>query len=284
MSSLPIALSDWPLHLAVLLGIASGAYFGAFSLLDILLSLLARVSKRRWQMQPLKWLDQFEKRAGALTEDERFGLNRINWDALKLASGASGVAILALFLGGTDYPYLAVLGLAAAFIPSFIRKQMLELARWRLRVEIRDFITELRLAITLNVTVSRALQQVAQRKRETPFAQRLQYHVETTLGVAEPERVLSALAEEFESRDLRELVMLVTAARRGGLALSEALAQSAQSVAQTILAEAEYSVEEMPTELILPMLFCLFPPILVLVLLPIMNQLITTLTGLPSGS
>jgi pilus assembly protein TadC len=96
-----------------------------------------------------------------------------------------------------------------------------------------------------------------------------------------PEKMLEALAEDFESEDLRKLLVLVRAALRGGMSLAEALAQSADSIAESIAASAELSIEEMPTRLILPMLFALFPTIMVVALIPAVSMLVTSLAGVP---
>ncbi len=95
--------------------------------------------------------------------------------------------------------------------------------------------------------------------------------------------MLEALAEEFESEDLRKLLVLLRAALRGGMSLAEALAESADSIAQNILASAELSIEEMPTRLILPMLFALFPTIMILALIPAVSLLVTSLSGVPTS-
>jgi len=115
----------------------------------------------------------------------------------------------------------------------------------------------------------------------TPFIERVRHHVERTLRMEGPERMIEALAEDFHSEDLRKLLVLVRAALRGGMSLAEALAQSADFIAQNIVANAELSIEEMPTKLILPMLFALFPTIMLLALIPAVSLLITSLSGVP---
>lgn len=138
-----------------------------------------------------------------------------------------GVIALLFVLWGTDYVYGSVFGLGAAYIPSFIRRQMKDNARWRLRLEVRDFVAELRLALALNVTVSQALEHIADRSEQstTSFIERVRYHVERTLRMESPEKMLEALADDFGSEDLRKLLVLVRAALRGGMSLAEALAK-----------------------------------------------------------
>ncbi len=211
-------------------------------------------------------------------------IDQLPWDAWRLVSGMVGVMALALVTWGTDYVTLSIFGAAAVFVPSFVRRQMREHARWRLRLQVREFVAELRLALALNVTVSQALEHIADRSEQSEsfFANRIGHHVERTLRIDGPEKMLEALAEDFLSEDLRKLLVLVRAALRGGMSLSEALAQSSESIAQNIVASAELSIEEMPTRLILPMLFALFPTIMLLALIPAVNLLVSSLSGVPS--
>lgn len=211
-------------------------------------------------------------------------IDQLPWDVWRLVAGLAGVMALGLVTWGSDYVTLSIFGTAAAFVPSFVRRQMKENARWRLRLQVREFVAELRLALALNVTVSQALEHIADRSEQNKsfFGDRIRYHVERTLRMDGPEKMLEALAEDFLSEDLRKLLVLVRAALRGGMSLSEALAQSSDSIAQNIVSSAELSIEEMPTRLILPMLFALFPTIMLLALIPAVNLLVSSLSGVPS--
>ena len=255
----------------------SAAFFGLYGLLAAIGAVVGRVLYIRtpaWK--------RFAVRSASVSRP-RDPVDQMPWETWRVVAGISGVIALLFALWGTDYVYFAVFGIAAAYVPSFARRQMKANARWRLRLEVRDFVAELRLALALNVTVSVALDNLAHRenKSPTPFMERVRYHAERTLRVETPEKMLAALAEEFESEDLRKLLVLVRAAMRGGMTLSQALADSADSIAQNIVASAELSIEEMPTRLILPMLFALFPTIMVLALIPAVNLLIASLSGVP---
>jgi pilus assembly protein TadC len=260
----------------------SSAFSAAFCGLYAVLGTLGEVLGRVVYLRTPAW-KRFMRPAEPVASPKD-SVDQLPWETWRLVAGMSGVMALLFALWGTDYVYLAVFGIAAAYIPSFIRRQMKESARWGLRLEVRDFVAELRLALALNITVSQALEHLAQRSRETqtPFAERIAHHVERTLRMEGPEKMLQVLAEEFESEDLKKLLVLLRAALRGGMSLAEALGESADSIAQNILASAELSVEEMPTRLILPMLVALFPTIMVLALIPAVNLLMTSLTGVPT--
>lgn len=211
-------------------------------------------------------------------------VQQIPWEQWRLVSGVIGVAVLLVILWDSEYVFMAIFGLAAAFVPSVIKSQMVQQAQWRLRLEIRDLVSELRLARALNVTVSQALEYLTLRPRERPsyFIERVRHHAERTLRLYGPEQMLQALADEFDSPDLRRLLTLLRAAMRGGMSLGDALAHSSESIAQSIRADAELSIEEAPTRLILPMLFALFPTIMTIAMLPAVSLLLTALTGPPT--
>ncbi len=256
----------------------SAAFFGLYGVLNVIGEAVGRVAYLRTPT----WKRFARKKE--ITARPKDVVDRLPWDTWRLAAGIAGLIALLLVLWGSDYVYFAVFGAGAAFIPSFMRRMMKENARWRIRLEVRDFVAELRVALALNVTVSQALEHFADRpdQEATPFLERVRYHVERALRMEGPEKMLEALADEFESEDLRKLLVLLRAALRGGMSLAEALAQSADSIAQNIVASAELSIEEMPTQLILPMLFALFPTIMLLALIPAVSLLITSLSGVPT--
>ena len=247
------------------------------------LTALARVgghglfARRRALWRQLDWLRQAETPT-PLTEEEILGLAPVNWTLWRLGAAAVGVAALALLVGGSDYVWLAPAGGLAYFLPGVARNLRLDTARWRLRLEVRDFIGALRLALALNVTLSRALAEWAERGRDTEIVSRALRRAQGTLATVGPAQMLARLAEDLRSTDLRDLLARVAAAQRGGLTFAEALSASAQQISEDLALDAEYAVEAAPNELILPMLFALFPPILLLALLPVVDTLLNAMS------
>ena len=278
-------MSEMVVHVILFGSAFSAAFFGATALLTTAAQVIQRIAvlcRPAWK-RPSTALGMYFAQTKETVARPQDSVDQLPWETWRLVAGVIGVIALFLVLWGTEYVYGSVFGLGAAYIPSFVRRQMKENARWRLRLEVRDFVAELRLALALNVTVSQALEHIADRSKQvkTPFNERVRHHVERTLRMEGPEKMLEALAEDFQSEDLRKLLVLVRAALRGGMSLAEALAQSADSIAQSIVTSAELSIEEMPTKLILPMLFALFPTIMLLALIPAVSLLITSLSGVP---
>ncbi|CAG0969405.1 hypothetical protein ANRL3_01402 [Anaerolineae bacterium] len=270
-------MSEIVVHTILISSVFGAAFFGLYGALNAIGQIVQRVVLLRTPA----WRRFYQKKK--IDARPKDTVDQLPWETWRLVAGIIGAIALLFVLWGSDYVYGSVFGLAAAYIPSFVRRQMKENSRWRVRLEVRDFVAELRLALALNVTVSQALEHIADRSQEatTPFIERVRYHVERTLRMETAEKMLEALAEDFQSEDLRKLLVLVRAALRGGMSLAEALAQSADSISQNIVASAELSIEEMPTKLILPMLFALFPTIMLLALIPAVSMLITSLSGVP---
>ena len=227
-------MSEIVVHTILIGSALSATFFGMFAALNTTSQVVQRVALLRTPA----WKHFYQKKVDTGPKD---AVDQLPLETWRLVAGIIGVIALLLVLWSTEYVYGSVFGLAAAYIPSFVRAQMKENARWRLRLEVRDFVAELRLALALNVTVSQALEHIADHPQEiaTPFIERVRHHVERTLRMEGPEKMIEALAEDFQSEDLRKLLVLVRAALRGGMSLAEALAQSADSISQNIVASAE---------------------------------------------
>ncbi len=165
----------------ILLGSAfSAAFFGTLAVMNT----AGQVIRRVILLRTPAWLRFYRKKE--IDSGPKDTVDQLPWNTWRLMAGINGVIALLFVLWGTDYVYGSVFGLAAAYIPSFVRRQMKDNARWRLRLEVRDFVAELRLALALNVTVSQALEHLAGRPEQdiTLFLERVRHHVERTLRMA----------------------------------------------------------------------------------------------------
>jgi hypothetical protein len=211
-----------------------------------------------------------------ISEAEWLGYGKVNWEILRVAGGLAGVALAWGILGD---PYMAMIGLVGAFVPGMIRGFWSEQVRWRHLLEIRDLIASLRMAVSLGNTFSQAFLEIAALWRARPtglFGQRLAYHVGTKLRGG-PEQVLRALALDFRSRELEDVLLRMEASRQGGLDPQEAIRISSEETESSMRETLETDIEKAPTSLIVPILVGLFPPIIILVLYPIANAFLVAL-------
>jgi len=146
---------------SLLLGSAfSAAFFGLYGALNTTGQIVQRVVLLRTPA----WKRFYQKKK--IDTGPKDTVDQLPWETWRLVAGIFGVVALLLVLWGTEYVYGSVFGLAATYIPSFVRRQMKDNARWHLRLEVRDFVAELRLALALNVTVSQALEHIAARPQQ----------------------------------------------------------------------------------------------------------------------
>ncbi len=272
---------------ALFLSVAGAVVSGSFLLAGLSREILERLMRRhRSGLALLKLYGRRrggEKEGGDLLPLERlYGWSEAHWRGAGLLAAVAGMAVLYLLFAEMGTPYLALLGGAAALVPQMVKRTQRRAHQWRYLREIRDFITSLRLAVSLGETISQALLGIAEQQGETLFHERLRHHVRTKLATSTPEKVLEALARDFRSPEIATLLRQISAARAGGLSYGEALRGSAERVEQEMVQAAEYAIEEAPTRLVLPMLVGLFPTIVVLVLYPLAMALIAGIasTGL----
>ncbi len=213
-----------------------------------------------------------------LAEAPYLGIPDLNWNLLQLAGAVAGVLGLSLVFAETT-PQMALVGVAGALGPRLARRYLMEQARVRHLAEVRDFIAALRLMVSIGETLSRSLIRLSQEDDPSLFGQRLRGHVATRLA-SSPEAVIEALARDFRSPELENLLLRLRASQRGGLSGGEAVRSTAEEVEAEMAERAELAIEEAPTKLVLPMLVGLFPTILVLLLYPLAQ---TFLSGLRAG-
>jgi hypothetical protein len=123
---------------------------------------------------------------------------------------------------------------------------------------IRDFVLTLQLSLSLAETLAGALTQAARQfGQRGSFGQRLQTRVRSQLQV-EPEAVIRALAEDFQSEHLTELAERLDMAHEGGLSYSEAVNLTLDDVEEEIRINVEKEIERAPVVLTIPMIIGVF--------------------------
>lgn len=143
---------------------------------------------------------------------------------------------------------------------------------------IRDFILTLQLSLSLAETLAGALQQASRQFGvRGAFGQRLQKRVRSQLQV-EPEQVIRALAEDFQSKHLTELADRLDMAHEGGLTYSEAVAASLEDVEEEIRTAVEKDIERAPVMLTIPMILGVFFSALALLGWPLIIMMFRNVT------
>ena len=207
---------------------------------------------------------------------ERKLAGRVNWIVVGLSISLVLMLIVSALLPESPLYaiFAATLGLGVSML---MRQNVIKGNRWKVKLEIRDFLSSLRLSLSMKPTVSLALERTAERMGEGIFAERLRHHVDTLLMTEGAMSVIERLAEEFQSKALEDLLVRLEAAKRGGLPLPKALERAAGEMEMEMKREAEFAIEDAPTKLIFPMLVTLFPPLIILLILPLVTRVLQSL-------
>ena len=179
-------------------------------------------------------------------------------------------------------PTLRPVGAAAAVLPLVWRRWRIRQGETAIAVQVRTFLDDLRLSLAMDVAIGPSLERIAGEldgAANSVLTDRLRFHVARMSAYPGPLDVIRLLAVELRSRDLRDLVRRLEAARRGGESYRKALETAADELIQRMNAQAEQAIEAAPMQLMLPMVALLFPPALVLVLYPLADRLINQIAG-----
>jgi len=148
---------------------------------------------------------------------------------------------------------------------------------------VRDFILTIQLSLSLAETLAGALQQAGRQFGERgAFGQRLTTRVRSQLQV-EPERVILALANDFQSQPLFDLAERLDLAHEGGLSYGEAVDSTLDEVEERIRIEVEKEIERAPVMLTIPMIIGVFFSALALLGFPLLVVMFNTMTGSLGG-
>lgn len=143
---------------------------------------------------------------------------------------------------------------------------------------IRDFVGNLQLAMSLEDTLSGALVRTAEQFQDRGiFGVRLMKHVRSRLTIA-PDAVIQALALDFRSRELDDVVLRLDLARDSGLTAVDALNVSLEEIEHKIQAELEREIQRSPIILTIPMVVGVFFAALSLAAYPLVRGLLQTIT------
>ena len=148
---------------------------------------------------------------------------------------------------------------------------------------VRDFILTIQLSLSLAETLAGALMQASRQFGERGvFGQRLQVRVRSQLQV-EPERVVLALANDFNSPELFDLHDRLEMAHEGGLSYAEAVTQTLEEVEERIRIEVEKEIERAPVMLTIPMIIGVFFSSLALLGWPLLVVMFNSVTRSVGG-
>lgn len=259
------------LLLGILLALGVGLVIHA--VLEFLIG-LTRV-RRRSRLLALAEPDvQRERNPSA---DEVLGLEKIPWVGLYLFGGAVGL-VLFVTLG----PLVPAARLAAVFLPAgvwFSHGYLVRKRRRALAGQVRQFLVDLRMLLTLRGSLLLALQDLARTAGgNTPVLRRLERAFQGSRPRSGME-ILDRLARELKSPHLEQAVQRIHAAQGGTLNVDHALATAIQEIGDELNVQIEEQMQQLPTRMTFLAIPFLLGPIIVMLLYPLADGVLKTLSG-----
>jgi len=260
--------------IGILLAVGTGLFLNA--VLTFVFSFNKVIRRRGRLLQADAWRGAAET---ATSEDELLGLDSIPWSLLYVISGAVGSG-LALLL-----PVFPTFRIALAMAPAgvyLLHKYMVSRRRKQIVVEVRQLLIDIRMLLTLRGSLLLALQSLAEvepggivmRNLARAFKGGRPHH-----GL----EVLEGMSQSLKSPQLGQAVQRLRAAAGGALDLDEALATAIKDMSEDMNARAEEKTDQMPTRITFIAVPFLLGPIIIILLYPIANLIIQTLTGAYAG-
>lgn len=173
------------------------------------------------------------------------------------------------------------MGLAAGVLPLVWKRQRLNALRQEIRKGIVGLLENIRLQMAFGGSLAYSLSVLADGEGGLVY-QRLRVYRET-LWLQGPEAALRKVADELESPELQIFLARLEMARHGRTSYEQVLEDAVSDAIRENRKRAEEEIEGAPLRLLLPMLFLLFPPVLVMVLYPPAYALISQLAGAGSS-
>lgn len=259
---------------------ASGTGVLAYAVLGSAAEVARRlvVGRFRWSLDAVRQRLEAEGRSSL---EEIGGLPRRLAPWMLVCAVVGFLATMALVPEGPA----RTIGLSAGVLPLLWKRRRFSALRQEIRREVADLLEDIRLQMAFGGSLAVSLSVLAESGGGGLVRQRLRAHRET-LWLRGPEETLRRIAVELESPELRMFLARLEMARhgQGQASYGQILERAVGDAVHEGRRRAEEEIEGAPLRLLLPMLFFLFPPVLVMVLYPPAYALISQLAGAGSSA
>jgi tight adherence protein C len=220
------------------------------------------------RVTPARMMEQLERRR-ALAGAESWTTDRILASKVFLSLVAAALAALLLMANPSGAMLVAAAILVAG---AFYAPELLLGARGRKRqAEIERAFPSVLDQLTICVEAGLSLDAALARSAETgsgPVAEELSHVLQDVQLGASRQQALEALVARTDVLDIRHFVVAIGQANRYGVAVADALRAQALDARQRRAARAEERAQKMSVKLLFPLIFCILPALLVVVLGP----------------
>ena len=229
-------------------------------------------------------LRAYEQGQAALPEHVLYGYPDLPWD---MAGAVLAVGLFLVLMATAGWPMAALAGLTMR-LPHLLRRTFQKEGQARLKLLVRDFVDDLREAYAIYGSLGRALDalveasQAGGRRDAVALALRARARTRTTQVGAD--EILAQMAKDLRSEAMQEAADQVRLGLAAGMDLGQALAAVADNLSELIAADVNIRLQAAPNTYLMPMVICMFGPLLVLVLYPLALRIMTLLDSGPAGT
>ncbi len=250
----------------------------------ILDPILARLQRIGWRLTPAGRIEKLEKRVEAAGFPVGWDLTQVVLLKVLFAilGAALGVLLMLLFGFGFGLILTAVLTVAGFFMPDYILDKRAGARTNEMRRALADTVDILKLTLEAGVGFDSAMQMVA-RNTDGPLAEEFGRVVqEITIGKSRAE-ALYALAERTADEDLRRFCQTCAQAEKRGTPLGEVLEIQSEELRIKRRQIAEESAQKVPVKILFPMMGCILPVLMMVVIGPAIIMIMKTGLGMIVG-
>jgi tight adherence protein C len=192
-----------------------------------------------------------------------------------------GIVLAGLVLVIVDLtPLGAVLVVAAAVIgfllPDALLARQIDARNQRVRRELADVIDQLSMMVQAGLGIDAAIARSA-RSNDGPIADEFNRVGQDVRVGMDRSVALANMAERVDVAELRTVVAAITQAERLGSPISQTLEIQSQELRLKRRQHAEGQAMKLPVKLLFPMVFCILPVLLIIILAPAAINIFDTL-------
>ena len=220
---------------------------------------------RRWT--PAGRVMKYEKQLASAGSPVGWSADRLL--AVKLLLAVVLAAFVLLFVDLTVFGVLLVLvgGVAGFIIPDVLLQRRIDDRNTTVRRELADVVDQVSMMVQAGLGIDAALGRAA-RSSEGPIADELtRVGHDVRVGI-ERSVALAAMAERVDVAELRTVVAALAQAERLGSPVSKTLEIQAHELRLKRRQHAEEQAMKLPVKLLFPMVFCILPVLMIVVLAP----------------
>jgi tight adherence protein C len=193
-----------------------------------------------------------------------------------------GLLILLAALTGGGGALAWLVGIAATlacfFAPDAIISRRAQDRQLQIQHDLPDVLDQVTISVEAGLSFEAAFARIGERRRG-PLADEIVRTVQDMrLGMSRRE-AYQALADRTDVEDLRSFVKAVTQGEQYGVSISSIVRNQSEEMRMRRKTRAEATAQKVPVKILFPLITCIFPVLMIVVLAPAFINLANTLTN-----